>query len=68
MSFYNNRRKEPLPSENVDTWECPEEDCNGWMRKDFAAETPPPCPFCGAQMISGTRYIPPLKNTSLHKD
>ncbi|WP_338749435.1 cold-shock protein [Bacillus sp. FJAT-52991] len=67
MSYYNNRRTEPLPSEDVATWECVAQDCNGWMRKDFATKDAPPCPFCGSEMKTGTRHITALKNNNLHK-
>ncbi|KAB7709006.1 hypothetical protein F9802_02400 [Bacillus aerolatus] len=68
MSYYNNRREEPLPNEDIDTWECVSEDCNGWMRKDFSAAETPACPFCGKEMKSGTRYTHFLKNNNIHKE
>ncbi|MCY8673735.1 cold-shock protein, partial [Bacillus haynesii] len=37
MSYYNNRNQEPLPKEDISTWECTAEDCNGWMRKNFTS-------------------------------
>lgn len=64
MSYYNNKREEPLPSEDIETWECVDEGCNGWMRKDFATGDSPSCPFCKSEMESGTRYINFLKNNN----
>lgn len=37
MSYYNKRNQEPLPKEDVSTWECTKEDCNGWTRKTSPA-------------------------------
>ncbi|MBM7647870.1 hypothetical protein JOC78_000810 [Bacillus ectoiniformans] len=66
MSYYNKKREEPLESEDIETWECVSDDCNGWMRKDFS-QNDPTCPFCKSEMKSGTRFINFLKNNNSAK-
>lgn len=68
MAYYNNRREEPLPSEDINTWECTSENCNGWMRKAFSSVETPACPFCGSLMESGIRHTHPLQNNAVHKE
>jgi hypothetical protein len=51
----------PLPTVNTQVWECTNEDCNGWMRKDMALEDEPCCPICQEKMRKGTRKLPELK-------
>lgn len=57
MSYYNKRNQEPLPKEDVSTWECTKEDCIGWSRKNFAGSDTPTCPLCGSKMIDGVRSL-----------
>ncbi|PAD01248.1 cold-shock protein [Bacillus licheniformis] len=64
MSYYNNRNQEPLPKEDISTWECMAEDCNGWMRKNFTSSDRPLCPLCNKEMISGSRYITSITNNT----
>lgn len=64
MSYYNNRNQEPLPKEDISTWECTAEDCNGWMRKNFTSSDRPLCPLCNKEMISGSRYITSITNNT----
>lgn len=67
MSYYNKRNQEPLPKEDVSTWECTKEDCNGWTRKNFASSDTPLCPLCGSKMVDGIRSLVNLQNNGQTK-
>lgn len=68
MAYYNKGNQEPLPKDDISTWECTQEDCNGWMRKNFTSSSQPTCPLCGNEMISGIRHITVLANGLLNKE
>lgn len=60
-------RKKPLeeiPEEMTAIWSCTNQDCNGWMRDNFAFEVVPTCVLCHAPMESDTRMLPQLVNTN----
>ncbi|MED3123705.1 cold-inducible protein YdjO-related protein [Bacillus wiedmannii] len=43
--------------EAIAVWECLEENCRGWMRKNFSLEAEPKCPLCKSDMESGERLL-----------
>jgi hypothetical protein len=53
------QERQQVPTE---VWECPSENCLGWMRKDFSFEEEPKCPLCGTKMKSGERLLYILSN------
>ncbi|SDS65836.1 Cold-inducible protein YdjO [Paenibacillaceae bacterium GAS479] len=56
-------RKKPqaeLPTEITEIWSCVSEDCNGWMRKNFALDEVPVCFLCQSPMEHSTRELPVL--------
>lgn len=60
-----NYRKKPLeqiPEENTAVWACTSDDCNGWMRDNFAFEAAPSCPLCQSTMEQEVRMLPQLAN------
>lgn len=60
-------RKKPfeeVPEELTAIWSCTNETCNGWMRDNFSLDAVPTCHLCHSQMVSGTRMLPQLVNTS----
>lgn len=67
MAYFNKSNQEPLPKDDISTWECTQDGCNGWMRKNFASSHPS-CPLCGNEMISGTRHITVLANSLFEKE
>ncbi|MCM3749406.1 cold-shock protein [Paenibacillus pasadenensis] len=59
-------RKKPqaeLPTEMTDIWSCVNEDCNGWMRKNFALDKEPVCFLCQSPMKHDTRELPMLNES-----
>lgn len=62
-----NYRKKPLeeiPEEITAVWSCTNDDCNGWMRDNFAFDAAPTCPLCHAPMEQGTKMLPQLLNSN----
>jgi len=60
-------RKKPieeLPQEETAIWQCVSDDCIGWMRDDFSFEEVPTCYLCSSPMVSATRMLPALVNTT----
>ncbi|EFM10481.1 MULTISPECIES: cold-shock protein [Paenibacillus] len=60
-------RKKPveeIPEEETAVWLCTNDDCNGWMRDNFAFEAVPTCSQCSSPMVNGTKSLPVLVNTS----
>ncbi|QMV42906.1 cold-shock protein [Cohnella cholangitidis] len=55
---------EEIPEEMTAIWSCTSDDCNGWMRDNFAFETAPTCGLCHQPMKSGMKMLPQLVNTS----
>ncbi|WP_258535751.1 cold-shock protein [Bacillus sp. 03113] len=58
--FFNKRAQEDLEEPrlmNIEVYSCNDNNCNGWMRKDFAS-TDLKCPFCGQDMTSEFRELP----------
>lgn len=55
---------EEIPEEMTAIWLCTKEDCNGWMRDNFAFEAVPTCRQCQSPMVSSMKMLPPLINTN----
>jgi len=55
---------EEIPEELTAIWSCTSDDCNGWMRDNFAFSNAPTCVLCSAPMKSGTRMLPQIVNTN----
>ncbi|HEY4390684.1 MAG TPA: cold-shock protein [Paenibacillus sp.] len=66
--MYNSRKKqmEEIPEEITAIWSCSNEDCNGWMRRNFAFVNHPTCPQCGSTMVEDERMLAVLTNTSFN--
>ena len=69
MPMYNSRKKqlEEIPQEMTAIWSCSNEDCNGWMRENFAFSSQPDCPQCGNVMVKGERKLTVLVNSTLNQ-
>lgn len=55
---------EEIAEEMTDIWSCTNEECNGWMRDNFAFETVPTCRQCHSPMTKSTKMLPLLVNTN----
>jgi hypothetical protein len=64
--MYNSRKKplEDLPTELTVIWSCSNENCNGWMRDNFAFSASPLCPHCRSSMVKNEKMLDVLENTS----
>lgn len=61
---YRKKTIEEIPEENTAIWSCISDDCNGWMRDNFAFDYNPVCPLCSSQMVKETKLLPQLTNSS----
>lgn len=61
---YRKKTIEEIPEENTAVWSCISDDCNGWMRDNFAFDYIPVCPLCSSEMVKGTKLLPQLINSS----
>ncbi|MDQ0089347.1 hypothetical protein J2T12_002759 [Paenibacillus anaericanus] len=61
---YRKKTLEEIPEESTPVWSCSSEDCNGWMRDNFAFDYTPVCPLCSSEMVKGTKMLPQLVNTN----
>ncbi|MEO3945275.1 cold-shock protein [Gorillibacterium sp. CAU 1737] len=64
--MYYSRKRQPddLPQEVTAIWSCTNEECNGWMRDNFAFSAQPRCVQCNSLMEKGERKLSILENTS----
>ncbi|WP_438444587.1 cold-shock protein [Gorillibacterium sp. sgz5001074] len=64
--MYHSRKRplENVPEEITDIWSCSNENCNGWMRDNFAFRITPTCPQCHAIMSKSQRMLSIVENTS----
>ncbi|MFC5401441.1 cold-shock protein [Cohnella soli] len=64
--MYSSRKKtvEELPEELTAIWSCSDDNCNGWMRDNFALSSTHQCPLCQSEMVKGERMLVALANTS----
>lgn len=58
---------EDLPEELTSIWSCPNEQCNGWMRDNFAFAVQPRCVQCQTLMVKEEKMLSVLTNTSFNK-
>ncbi|AIQ50049.1 cold-shock protein [Paenibacillus sp. FSL R7-0345] len=61
---YRKKPVEEVPEENTAIWACTNDDCNGWMRDNFAFEHAPSCPLCHAPMARNMKMLPQLVNSN----
>lgn len=61
--YYSRKKIEDIPQELTVIWSCTQEDCNGWIRDDFAFAKVPTCYQCGSPMKRSERELPVLVNT-----
>lgn len=65
MVYYSRKKPmEDLPEEITAVWSCTNEECNGWMRDNFAFSTQPRCVQCNSLMEKGERMLSIVANTS----
>ncbi|WP_050615242.1 cold-inducible protein YdjO-related protein [Bacillus testis] len=50
---------EQVVIEDTAVFACTSEECNGWMRMQFASDGPS-CPLCGSNMVEETRQLPKI--------
>ncbi|HDR7779842.1 cold-inducible protein YdjO-related protein [Bacillus sp. FSL M8-0063] len=55
--YWRKNDKPVVEPEAIAVWECLEENCRGWMRKNFALDAEPKCPLCKSDMESGERLL-----------
>ncbi|TCP55810.1 cold-inducible protein YdjO [Tumebacillus sp. BK434] len=61
--MYNRgKSQEEVPQVDTAIWTCTKEDCNGWMRDNFAFDAAPTCVLCSSPMESGIKLLPVLDN------
>lgn len=51
--------KEEMVYETTDVYSCIDDNCNGWMRKDYATDDLL-CPICGNQTVHELRELPKI--------
>ncbi|UII54262.1 cold-shock protein [Cytobacillus spongiae] len=61
MFFNRKNQEDKLENIMVDTevYSCNHDDCNGWMRKDFASDDLK-CPICGHETTMEVRELPKI--------
>ncbi|MFC7680091.1 cold-shock protein [Paenibacillus sp. GCM10028914] len=62
--YFRKKSLEELPQEETAVWTCENEECNGWIRDNFAFETQPTCHQCNSTMIRSIKTLPQLVNTN----
>ncbi|MDD9268416.1 cold-shock protein [Paenibacillus sp. GCM10023248] len=63
--YFRRKSLEDLPQGNTKIWACMKEDCNGWIRDNFAFEFVPTCHQCLSPMISSVKMLPLLDNPNI---
>lgn len=62
MYFGKKNSEEPVViMEDTVVYACEAEACNGWMRKEFAADNDS-CPMCGGKLTEEIRELPKIQN------
>lgn len=64
MAYYRGKPVEDLPHEETMIWTCKNDDCNGWIRDNFAFANVPVCHLCHSLMVSSVKMLPLLVNTN----
>ncbi|OPA81202.1 hypothetical protein BVG16_02425 [Paenibacillus selenitireducens] len=62
--YYRRKSLEEIPQEDTTIWSCQKEDCNGWIRDNFAFENEPECHICHSPMIRSTKMLPLITNSN----
>jgi hypothetical protein len=62
--YFRKKSLEDIPEESTAIWSCENDNCNGWMRDNFAFASAPICSSCQAPMVSSMRMLPLLSNTN----
>ncbi|WP_054957842.1 cold-shock protein [Paenibacillus dakarensis] len=62
--YFRKKSLEELPQEETAIWTCEKEECNGWIRDNFAFEYQPTCHQCSSPMIRSIKTLPQLVNTN----
>jgi hypothetical protein len=63
MAFMRGRQQpEEIETFEFDVWNCGNEDCNGWMRREYSFSDTPACPLCQSAMALGVRTLPALSH------
>ncbi|MEF3304355.1 cold-shock protein [Paenibacillus sp. GYB003] len=62
--FSRKKQIEEVPEQLTAIWQCTNDECNGWMREEFAFEAEPTCRQCASPMQRNSRMLPMLVNTS----
>lgn len=57
MYGFMKRDPEILVQEQIEVWGCTDEECKGWMRKDFSYDEYQKCPLCGNHMRIEKRIV-----------
>ncbi|PAK47428.1 cold-shock protein [Paenibacillus sp. 7541] len=60
--YYSRKRLEDIPQEATAIWSCIQEDCNGWIRDNFAFAEVPTCHQCQSPMKRSMSELPVLVN------
>lgn len=61
--YYSRKKTEEILLEATVIWSCTKQDCNGWIRDDFAFAMVPTCHQCNSPMIRSMSELPVLVNT-----
>jgi hypothetical protein len=63
MAFMRGKQQaEEVPLFEMSVWNCTNDTCNGWMRKDYSFSAQPVCPLCQSGMSEGVRMLPQLSH------
>ena len=54
------RKKLQKVMEEAMVWTCSGEECNGWMRPEYALTEQPDCPHCGSGMQMQNKLVPSM--------
>ncbi|MFD0673883.1 cold-shock protein [Cohnella sp. GCM10027633] len=64
MYYSRKRPLEEVREEMTAIWACPQDDCNGWMRANFAFSTTPVCSLCQSEMVKSEKMLAVVVNNS----
>lgn len=62
--YYAKRNMEPIEQFETPVWTCSKEGCPCWMREEYSFQETPYCPVCGSEMVSETKMLPALSNST----
>lgn len=60
--FFNRKNQDKPEVVMLDTevFACSQDECNGWMRKEFASDDLR-CPLCGNETVAEVRELPQIE-------